>query len=482
MPVDMTHAEAIVCPPTACPTQYATEVGRWDKEPLDLFKKCRVPWSIVAALSHPTMATLADFSERFDSADDVRATAGTELGFTAGAVVGSWTTPEVRVATAHLKDCWKQAEATCKHRNDMSARAAEDDVTRTMVPGHRQSMERAYESKYGEKAPLEDQGSDTLLGLLWKDANNGGLGTYNTAQITAHVPEPHVLMQKVVKQRKSVDGTVKEHEHQERASPENWEQWKHQELVWRTSVLMAVASNPHHTNLQITKKELDNFYNWLYGPDVAGRSPPPPLRVMMYATRMAWARITILLHKGVTLSEALKTLSERSDLFWQKEVADKCKGPGLTGQPWVQGQGKGWRGNGNDGQGGATAWSRKRLRNISATRGWNNQQASGAYGGNNNWGGGGHNQGSANPPHTSKGGKGGKTGKNAKGGKGGKGGNKGGGKPAAWASTNDKGVRYCWGWNGGNCSNPNCNSIHRCCVQVGKWQNGCNKNHMAIQH
>ena len=82
---------------------------------------------------------------------------------------------------------------------------------------------------------------------------------------------------------------------------------------------MCTAALPQFGNLKVTKAELDDWYDWFYGEDIAGRRPPPSDTTLLFAERNAWRKIHEMVHQGTTLSDALKNI--RGDfLFWQREV------------------------------------------------------------------------------------------------------------------------------------------------------------------
>ena len=236
-------------------------------------------------------------------------------------------------------------------------------------------------------------------------------------------------------------------------------------MVFRTTTLMGIYANPTQTKLHITKAKLDKFYEFIYGTDLAGRSPPPPLAIMMYAERLAWRKISLLVHEDISLSDAIDEIRQNT-LFWQHEVGDKCK--------WNKpsDEGGGW-GNGNSyrernrpkgkGKGYQKGKYKKPHHNDYHAVQYN-------YDGHNNDGGG-------YPNHNGKG-KGGKNGKGKDGkGKGGK--NKGKGK---WVSKTDKGQYYCYPHQHGTCNKgKNCPSSHNCPVDTGSGR-GCNKAHYACDH
>jgi len=457
-PFHMDHADAVVFPPTECPVLFKPGADRWGEEVRTLFRQLRVPWSIQSGISHETTSSLVDLANRFTNLDDVVASVPRDLGFAQN--TPPWNANHFRAAMSHFKEAWERARLTRDQRRSLDAKAADDDPTHTMVPGQRESMERAYHAKTGFEPEPEHQGSDYLLGKLHRDCARGRLGSYTTNEITSMIPEPHVVLKRVAKQTRTSDGTMREHDAEFRDPPYTMDQWKRQMKVWMVSLLMAIASHPHQLHLQITKTELEEFYDWLWGPDVMGRENPPSLQSQMYAERLAWGRISIMIHKKVTLSEAIKKI-QSNNMFWQKEVADRCPKRDNVG-----------KGKGRKGQG---LWSSPQNDQLAPTpyRTPKRQRSRTPKGGKGqgNWS-------PYTPPPMPPSSWGGANwqGK-AKKGKKGKGQSKG-----QWVSVNIKGEQYCWAWNGGNCSNPNCSRVHRCCVGVGKSGQGCNKNHPASSH
>ena len=103
-----------------------------------------------------------------------------------------------------------------------------------------------------------------------------------------------------------------------RSHPTSRRQLERLHLTFRTT-LMCTAALPQFGNLRVTKEELDDWYAWFYGEDIAGRKPPPSDTALLFAERNAWRKIHEMVHQGTTLPEALKNI--RGDfLFWQREV------------------------------------------------------------------------------------------------------------------------------------------------------------------
>ena len=94
--------------------------------------------------------------------------------------------------------------------------------------------------------------------------------------------------------------------------------------MFYTSVTMVIAATPHVAVLQITFMEIKSLYTFLEGDRVArpSGSPPPTVKVLLDAERAMWREISILIHKGSNLREAMETV--RGDAtFWHLHVYNK---------------------------------------------------------------------------------------------------------------------------------------------------------------
>eukprot|EP00971_Amphidinium_carterae_P003948 78411-Amphidinium_carterae.2 len=80
---------------------------------------------------------------------------------------------------------------------------------------------------------------------------------------------------------------------------------------------------------------LDRFYAFIDGPEISKRSPPPALVVMMRAERAAWRRISIALHEGSSLTDAIIKIQSDS-LFWVREVYEHIRVLPPSIQPQVK--------------------------------------------------------------------------------------------------------------------------------------------------
>ena len=101
-------------------------------------------------------------------------------------------------------------------------------------------------------------------------------------------------------------------------------------VIWRNSLLMAVAVCQSQPSVDLTKDTLDELYDeYLYGREIMKKSKPPSLATMKIAERKFWREVALRLlkAKGKGKAETIENvvLALRKDtLFWQREVYDWC--------------------------------------------------------------------------------------------------------------------------------------------------------------
>ena len=87
-------------------------------------------------------------------------------------------------------------------------------------------------------------------------------------------------------------------------------------------------------------EDLDDWYDWFYGPEIAGRKPPPSETTLLWAERNAWRQICQLMADGATLKNSLKQMKE-NQLFWTREVYERIMFQQLRSPREPKGKGKG---------------------------------------------------------------------------------------------------------------------------------------------
>ena len=187
----------------------------------------------------------------------------------------------------------------------------------------RPQLEKEFAAKWGIPKPqYRDQGSDALLRRQYKFCSKGEIGFIHSKYIISALPEEG---ERPIKTRKkiTVDGWEKEEEEEERAAPTTRRQLERLHLVFRNTLLMCLAAFPQFPQFNLTKEDLDSFYDWFYGPELGGRRPSPPEQTLLMAERNAWREVHELMHGGMYLKEALDKVQNNS-LFW---IESSPRGP-----------------------------------------------------------------------------------------------------------------------------------------------------------
>ena len=231
----------------------------------------------------------------------------------------------------------------------------------------RPQLEKEFAAKWGIPKPqYRDQGSDALLRRQYKFCSKGEIGFIHSKYIISALPEEG---ERPIKTRKkiTVDGWEKEEEEEERAAPTTRRQLERLHLVFRNTLLMCLAAFPQFPQFNLTKEDLDSFYDWFYGPELGGRRPSPPEQTLLIEERNAWREVHESMHGGMYLKEALDKVQNNS-LFWMREVyerviSERAKGKSKKGkdkkgswgypirQPLWEKKGKGHGDKGGKGKG-----------------------------------------------------------------------------------------------------------------------------------
>ena len=176
-------------------------------------------------------------------------------------------------------------------------------------------MEKDWISQTGTPKPrLEYQGSDAFLKKQFKYCAKGEIGYFAPKHIVSALPEEGERPTKSHR-RFTVDGFEKEEEEEERPNPQTRRQLERMHTVFRNNLLMCLLAFPQFQQFDLCKSDLDDWYDWFYGPEIAGRKPPPSETTLLWAERNAWRQICQLMADGVTFKNSLKQMKE-NQLFW----------------------------------------------------------------------------------------------------------------------------------------------------------------------
>ena len=204
----------------------------------------------------------------------------------------------------------------------------------------RVALEKDWVNQTGQPKPrLEYQGSDSFLKKQFRYCAKGEIGYFAPKHIISALPEEGERPTK--SHRKfTVDGFEKEEEEEERANPQTRRQLERMHMVFRNNLLMCTSAFPQFQQFDITKSDLDEWYDWFYGPSIAGRRPPPSEFTLLWSERNAWRQIYQLMADGSTLKTAMKTIKE-DQLFWTREVYERVLFQQLRTPRDPKGKGKG---------------------------------------------------------------------------------------------------------------------------------------------
>ena len=305
-------------PPEAIPPDQQEDVERLSKGLSVLLVSKQIPWRIQGELARQGYTTVEDLADRWDSPEEARNHGPRELDFTEGN--HGFTAQSTAFTAMRLLQAVRAARMLATIPGTAHTQGA---LPRSTTPGgspleislDRRTLEETYMKTYKVSRPrLESQGSDALLKRQHRFIARGEIEFIPVKHLISALPEEGERPTKTSK-RFTLDGWEGHEEEEVRSNPTTRRQLERMHMVFRTTLLMCTASAPQFANLCITKEELDSWYEWFYGEDIAGRSPPPSEAILLYAERNAWRKIHDMVHGGTTLSEALRTI-KLDLLFW----------------------------------------------------------------------------------------------------------------------------------------------------------------------
>ena len=72
-----------------------------------------------------------------------------------------------------------------------------------------------------------------------------------------------------VRRKVTVDGWEKEEEEEERREPITRRQLERMHMVFRNTLLMCISAFPQFKQFDVTKDDLDEWYDWFWGRDIS---------------------------------------------------------------------------------------------------------------------------------------------------------------------------------------------------------------------
>ena len=355
-------------PPSDIPDALQDGIAKLSAPLKQLLMMKSVPYLIQHRLGSENYVTVEDLADRWDSVQVARQQGPRELGFEADH--NGFTAASSGFAAMKLFQVVRAAKEMIQTHPSVLATPGPGPsrpLSLTEVLCERPQLEKEFSAKWGIPKPqYRDQGSDAVLRRQYKFCSKGEIGFIHSKYIISALPEEG---ERPIKTRKkiTVDGWEKEEEEEERAAPTTRRQLERLHLVFRNTLLMCLAAFPQFPQFNLTKEDLDSFYDWFYGPELGGRRPSPPEQTLLMAERNAWREVHESMHGGMYLKEALEKVQNNS-LFWMREVyerviSERAKGKSKKGkdkkgswgypirQPLWEKKGKGHGDRGGEGKG-----------------------------------------------------------------------------------------------------------------------------------
>ena len=332
--------------PPAKPRKEIPDILKEDVEKLHrsvqvLLVAKQIPWIVQAQMARDGYTTLEDLACRWTTADLARTQSPTDLKFKDGEngfdqQGSNFTAMRIYQAVLQAKHMFQSGPTSG------AAAPGSVGVSRSNLDAlcDRIAMEKDWISQTGSPKPrLEYQGSDAFLKKQFKYCAKGEIGYFAPKHIVSALPEEGERPTKSHR-RFTVDGFEKEEEEEERPNPQTRRQLERMHTVFRNNLLMCLLAFPQFQQFDVCKSDLDDWYDWFYGPEIAGRKPPPSETTLLWAERNAWRQICQLMADGATLKNSLKQMKE-NQLFWTREVYERIMFQQLRSPREPKGKGKG---------------------------------------------------------------------------------------------------------------------------------------------
>ena len=312
-------AVAPVRPPKEIPAALKEKVDTLHNSVQVLFVSKQIPWIIQAKMAEDGYVTMEDLACRWVSAEKAREEGPKDLQFRDGE--NGFDKSNSDFSAMRLYQAVVQARSLL---HSGKASSLSDGLTRPTTGFNldalcdRVALEKDWVNQTGQPKPrLEYQGSDSFLKKQFRYCAKGEIGYFAPKHIISALPEEGERPTK--SHRKfTVDGFEKEEEEEERANPQTRRQLERMHMVFRNNLTMCTLAFPQFQQFDITKSDLDEWYDWFYGPSIAGRRPPPSEFTLLWSERNAWRQIYQLM-AGATGSERT-TLEESRHLAYQRRA------------------------------------------------------------------------------------------------------------------------------------------------------------------
>ena len=281
-------AEPPAKPPKEIPDILKEDVEKLHRSVQVLLVAKQIPWIVQAQMARDGYTTMEDLACRWTTADLARTQSPTDLKFKDGEngfdqQGSNFTAMRIYQAVLQAKHMFQSGLTSG------AAAPGSVGVSRSNLDAlcDRIAMEKDWISQTGTPKPrLEYQGSDAFLKKQFKYCAKGEIGYFAPKHIVSALPEEGERPTKSHR-RFTVDGFEKEEEEEERPNPQTRRQLERMHTVFRNNLLMCLLAFPQFQQFDLCKSDLDDWYDWFYGPEIAGRKPPPSETTLLWAECMA---------------------------------------------------------------------------------------------------------------------------------------------------------------------------------------------------
>ena len=294
---------ALVLPPADIPADLSEDVEKLYQSVRTLLTHKSIPWQVMAKLAQDGYVTMEDLADGWDTAETARTAAPAELDFARNAHI---TEAQEKFIAMRIYQCVRHAKSAVEHSPGRYGEAASPGKSTLggsldVLCDRKQLLKNWDDVVKLPRPKLEFQGSDTFLKKQWKYCSQGEIGWFQIKHIVSALPE---MDERPISTRRKItlNGWGREEEEEERKVPTTREQLKRAHLVYRNTLLMCLSSFPQFTQFNVQFQDLEDWYCFFWGKDIADRKPPRSETVLLYAERNAWREI----HNRVsTLKEAM---------------------------------------------------------------------------------------------------------------------------------------------------------------------------------
>ena len=259
-------------PPTEAPEALQPHLDLLTKPLALILVAKQIPWVVQAKLAQEGYVTVEDLGDRWNTPEDARAQGPRDLEFRNGE--NNFDEASSRFTAMRLLQAVRAAKSMAQTQLHVGRATAIEPPGTGKGPLDSLCDRRVLETaSYSCLKPrLESQGSDAYLKRQFKHIAAGNLATFRPSALSGPFRRTGNAPSKPRERCRWMAGTGRMK--RTRPDPRTRRQLERTHTVFRTTLLMCIAGQPQFAHLRLSKETLDEWYEWFYGEDIAGRQPP----------------------------------------------------------------------------------------------------------------------------------------------------------------------------------------------------------------